>query len=104
MADSIPNSTKSCEGEGPPEGKETYRHKRLPSIEDKSRADAYAELKFDIRGLVQNQCSTDFKSWETVPEELKKCMVRELSKFDVQQVAKRARVADVLVDAPEEEE
>ncbi|RXH94231.1 hypothetical protein DVH24_023915 [Malus domestica] len=60
---------------------ERYQRKRLPSIEDKSRADAYAELMFDIRGLVQNQCSTDFKSWKTMPEELKKSMVQELSVY-----------------------
>ncbi|CAN6572940.1 unnamed protein product [Malus baccata var. baccata] len=53
---------------------EKYRHKQLPSFEDKSRANAYAELRFDIGGLVQNQCSTEFDSWKMVPEELKKSM------------------------------
>ncbi|RXH78256.1 hypothetical protein DVH24_001774 [Malus domestica] len=55
---------------------ERYHHKRVPDFEEKSRADAYAELRFDIGGLVQ--CSTKFKSWKMVPGELKKSMAGEL--------------------------
>ncbi|KAB2612155.1 hypothetical protein D8674_036835 [Pyrus ussuriensis x Pyrus communis] len=64
MVDLVPDSTKSYEKEGSCERKEKkkkkkvvlriewYHHKRLPSFEDKSRAYAYAELRFDIGGLV----------------------------------------------------
>ncbi|TQE00582.1 hypothetical protein C1H46_013826 [Malus baccata] len=86
MVDSIHDSTKSCMGEGTRKGKEKYIRKcvlrikryhckRVLYFEDKSRADAYAELRFDIRGLVRSQCSAKFESWKMVPEELKKSMV-----------------------------
>ncbi|KAM1512405.1 hypothetical protein TB2_023657 [Malus domestica] len=111
MADSVHDSTKSCVGESSCEGK------------DKSRANAYAELRYDIGGLVQNQCSTEFKSSKMVPGELRKSMVGELSvhwdvdeidekqqkylddifkmhfqlwKFDMERAAERAGVPDAL--------
>ncbi|KAB2617399.1 hypothetical protein D8674_013268 [Pyrus ussuriensis x Pyrus communis] len=38
-------------------------------------AKAYAELIFDIGGLVQRECSVEFESWKKLPEELKKSML-----------------------------
>ncbi|KAB2629611.1 hypothetical protein D8674_034406 [Pyrus ussuriensis x Pyrus communis] len=79
---------------------ERYRRKRLPSFEDKSRVDAYAELRYDIGGLVQNQCSTEFKSWKMVLEELKKSMIGELS--GVQNSRRSIVFVDVYVRPGEE--
>ncbi|KAB2606045.1 hypothetical protein D8674_005762 [Pyrus ussuriensis x Pyrus communis] len=45
-------------------------------------ADAYAELRFDIGGLVRRECSVEFESWKKVLEELKKSMLEELSDVD----------------------
>ncbi|KAB2632117.1 hypothetical protein D8674_028364 [Pyrus ussuriensis x Pyrus communis] len=73
---------------------ERYRHKQVPYFEDKSKADAYVELRFDIRGLVLRECSAEFESWKKVPEELKKSMLGELSwKFDVLQDVERGAAA-----------
>ncbi|TQE09629.1 hypothetical protein C1H46_004722 [Malus baccata] len=58
---------------------ERYQRKQVPYFEDKSMDDAYAELRFDIGGLVQRECSAEFESWKKVPEELKKSMLGELS-------------------------
>ncbi|RXH93684.1 hypothetical protein DVH24_014260 [Malus domestica] len=58
---------------------ERYRHKRLPSFDDKSSIEASAKLRFNIGGLVQNQCSTEFSSWKKVSVDLKNSMLQELS-------------------------
>ncbi|KAB2630865.1 hypothetical protein D8674_008384 [Pyrus ussuriensis x Pyrus communis] len=52
---------------------------QVPYFEDKSRADAYAKLRFDIGGLVRRECSVKFESWKKVLEELKKSMLGKLS-------------------------
>ncbi|TQD72918.1 hypothetical protein C1H46_041550 [Malus baccata] len=57
---------------------ERYRRKPVPYFEDKSMVDVYAELRFDIGGLVQRECSAEFEFWKKVPEELKKSMLWEL--------------------------
>ncbi|KAB2617513.1 hypothetical protein D8674_013382 [Pyrus ussuriensis x Pyrus communis] len=59
---------------------ERYRRKQVPYFEDKRKADAYVEFRYDIRSLVRRECSTEFESWKKVPEELKKSMLGELSK------------------------
>ncbi|KAB2609944.1 cytochrome P450 CYP736A12-like [Pyrus ussuriensis x Pyrus communis] len=126
-ADSILDSTKSWEEEGSREGKgkrkllkkmkkdvltiERYRHKRLPSFDDKS------------------SCSTEFNSWKMVLVDWKNSIVVwdvdetyekqrkhaddlfklqfQQWKFDIQRVAEHGQVddaaANALADDPEEE-
>ncbi|CAN6687433.1 unnamed protein product [Malus baccata var. baccata] len=110
MADSVSDSTKGWEGEGSHEGKgkkmkkvvvtlERYRHKCLSSFGDKSFAEAYIELIFDIGGLVVwDVDETDEKQWKYV-DDLYKKQFRQW-KFDVQRVAERAQVDNAIVDAP----
>ncbi|KAB2603169.1 hypothetical protein D8674_004174 [Pyrus ussuriensis x Pyrus communis] len=88
MVDSISDSTKGWEGEGSHERKgkkmkkamvtlERYRRKHLPSFGDKSSAEVYAELIFDIRGLVWEKCSIKFNSWKMVQVDVKNYMLQE---------------------------
>ncbi|KAB2617185.1 hypothetical protein D8674_013054 [Pyrus ussuriensis x Pyrus communis] len=79
------------------------RRVQVPYFEDKSMAEAYAKLIYDIGGLVRRECSAEFESWKKVSEELKKSMLGELLrfrqwKFDVMWDAERGAAA------PEEED
>ncbi|KAB2597384.1 hypothetical protein D8674_000304 [Pyrus ussuriensis x Pyrus communis] len=58
---------------------ERYRLKQVPYFKGKNLAKVYAYVKYDIRNLVQRDCSAEFESWKKVPEKLKKSMLRELS-------------------------
>ncbi|KAB2635813.1 hypothetical protein D8674_026347 [Pyrus ussuriensis x Pyrus communis] len=64
MANLVPTSTKSCEG------KDSQKEMRKCVLRIE---------KFDIGGLVRNQCSIEFESWKMMPEKLKKSMMGELS-------------------------
>ncbi|RXH68547.1 hypothetical protein DVH24_030880 [Malus domestica] len=65
---------------------EKYRRKHLPSFADKSSAEAYAELNYDIGGLVVwDVDETDEKQQKYVDELMKKKFRKW--KFDVQQAA-----------------
>ncbi|KAB2618667.1 hypothetical protein D8674_014536 [Pyrus ussuriensis x Pyrus communis] len=107
MTDSTPDSMKSCEGEGSREGKEIFFFNSLLLLKfcgrKKMRKAMLRIERFDIGGLVQNQCSTKFKSWKMVPKELKKSMVGGW-KFNVHRAAEHRGVPDATVDAPEEED
>ncbi|KAB2625836.1 hypothetical protein D8674_017496 [Pyrus ussuriensis x Pyrus communis] len=73
---------------------ERYRRMQVPYFEEKSMAEAYAELIYDIGYLVWMKCSAKFESWKKVPKELKKSMLRELSwQFDVLRDVRRGAVA-----------
>ncbi|XP_048426626.1 uncharacterized protein LOC125470902 [Pyrus x bretschneideri] len=76
---------------------ERYQRKHLPSFDDKSSAEASAELRFDIDGLVRKQCFTEFKSWKMVPVDLKNSMVQELLVWDIDETdEKQWKYVDVL--------
>ncbi|RXH95568.1 hypothetical protein DVH24_008068 [Malus domestica] len=97
MTASVLDSTKGWEGEGSREGKavvtlERYRRKRLPLFDDKSSAEAYTKLIFDIGLLVQEKCSIEFNSWEMVHVDLNNSMVQELSVvWDVDETDEKQR-------------
>ncbi|XP_070672728.1 uncharacterized protein [Malus domestica] len=86
MTDSVLKSMKGLDGEGSHKGKgkkmkkavvtiEKHRRKHLPSFADKSSAEAYAELNYDIGGLVRDNCSIEFNSWKMVHVDVKNSMV-----------------------------
>ncbi|RXH71322.1 hypothetical protein DVH24_018677, partial [Malus domestica] len=110
---------------------EKYQCKCLPSFADKSSAEAYAKLNYDIGGLVQEKCSIKLNSWKMVPMDMKNSMVQHLSvlwdvdetdekqqkyvddllkkkfrewKFNVQRAADRAQVDNATVDATANDE